>query len=158
MELRLYNSVAEVNVLNKSSYLTLVTTLTGTLREGTDLINPTIRVELATLPTFNYVHIPEFNRYYFVQGITSVRNKIWDITLHVDVLMTYRTQILSLTAEVDRNEFDFDLLIEDGLRGFESNYDLQIVEPIDAEMRFDIPTNIDEIYDDKRFTMSILRG
>ena len=141
MELRLYNSVAEVNVLNKSSYLTLVTTLTGTLREGTDLINPTIRVELATLPTFNYVHIPEFNRYYFVRGITSVRNKIWDITLHVDVLMTYRTQILSLTAEVDRNEFDYDLLLEDIDRTNENVYDVDIIERTGDDGLYDIPTN-----------------
>ena len=128
MTIQLFNSTAELNVLNKSSYLTLVTTLTGTLREGCNVTDPSITIELNSLPNFNYVYIPELNRYYFVKDIDNLRNKLWTIRLHVDVLMTYKTQILQLEAEVDRNEFDYNLLLEDRQRSEEIIHNIDILD------------------------------
>ena len=48
-------------MLDKSGYLTQVSTLTGSLRSGTDLVDPEIVVELATLPSFNYVYIMDYS-------------------------------------------------------------------------------------------------
>lgn len=128
MTILLYNSTAELNVLNKSGNLTLVTTLTGTLREGCNVRDPQILVELNSIPNFNYAYIPELSRYYFVRDIDNVNNKLWILKLHVDVLMTYRTQILQLKAEVDRNEYNFDLLLTDANRVNDITYGVEILE------------------------------
>lgn len=141
MTIVLYNSTAEIDMLDKSGYLTQVSTLTGTLRSGTDLVDPEIVVELDTLPSFNYVYITEFNRYYFVEGIASVANKLWSIKLHCDVLYSHRTQILELECEIDRNEFDFDLLLEDRERVSEAKYDVDIIEAQDDDNIYDLPTD-----------------
>ena len=141
MTILLYNSTAELNVLNKSGNLTLVTTLTGTLREGCNVRDPQILVELNSIPNFNYAYIPELSRYYFVRDIDNVNNKLWILKLHVDVLMTYRTQILQLKAEVDRNEFDYDLLLDDGRRVNDAIYDVEITELEGQDTLFDIPTD-----------------
>ena len=55
----------------------------------------------------NYVHIPEFNRYYFINDIVSLRQNLWQITLSVDVLMSYKDQILETNAFVARNQNEF---------------------------------------------------
>lgn len=140
MTILLYNSTAELNVLNKSGNLTLVTTLTGTLREGCNVRDPQILVELNSIPNFNYAYIPELSRYYFVRDIDNVNNKLWILKLHVDVLMTYRTNILQLKAEVARNEFDYDLLLEDSERVYESLYDVDIIEATNDDHIYSIPT------------------
>lgn len=145
MTIILYNSTAEINTLNKSSYLTQVATLTGTLRDGCNIVDPQILVELQSLPTFNYVYIPELNRYYFVKSIDNYNNKLWVLYLHVDVLMTYKTQILNLKAEVDRNEFDYDLLLEDTNRQTESKYNVTITEASDSVPFYNIPTTTSEL-------------
>lgn len=56
----------------------------------------------------NYVYIPDFNRYYFINDITSVRQNLWRLSLHVDVLMSYKKEIQNNYAFVSRNEFDYD--------------------------------------------------
>ena len=55
----------------------------------------------------NYVYIPEFNRYYFINDITSIRQNLWQITLSVDVLMSYKDQILATNAFVARNQNEY---------------------------------------------------
>lgn len=154
MTIVLYNSTAETDMLDKSGYLTQVSTLTGNLRSGTDLVDPEIVVELDTLPSFNYVYITEFNRYYFVTDIGSVANKLWNIKLHCDVLYSHRTKILELECEVERNEYDYDLMLKDDKRTLESAYDLEIIENSRVGLEFDLPTTYPT--DDYRYLIRVL--
>ena len=55
----------------------------------------------------NYAYIPEFNRYYFINDIISIRQNLWQISLSVDVLMSYKNQILETKAFVARNQNEF---------------------------------------------------
>ena len=96
MTMNLYQNTADKYVLDKSSYLTSIDTLTGTLRDRCDIISPTIIIERDALPNFNYVYIPTFNRYYYLNGIVSVRKNLWEISLTLDERMTYKTDILAL--------------------------------------------------------------
>ena len=66
----------------------------------------------------NYAYIPEFNRYYFINDIISVRKNIWQIELHVDVLMSYKEYFLKLNAFISRNEFNYVMDAVDELRDF----------------------------------------
>lgn len=106
-DLNLYQNTAEPNRVDKTSYLTAVDTLSGTLREECSVINPSITIMRTTLPTFNYVYISAFNRYYFVTGVTAIRMNLWRIDLNVDVLMTYKSGILDLSAVIGRQEFSY---------------------------------------------------
>lgn len=78
--------------------------------------------------TANYVYIPDFNRYYFINDIISVRNNLWRINMHVDVLMSYQKQIKNLNAFVNRNEFEFDVKVKDDLVSY--YYDKEVTETI----------------------------
>lgn len=104
INIQLYQCTAERNRVNKTDYMKLVGSIFGVLRDEASITSPDILVEGKTLPTFNYVYIREFNRYYYVTELTSVRSNLWDIALDVDVLMTYNTAIRQCTAYVDRNE------------------------------------------------------
>lgn len=126
--LNLYNNTADSERVDKTQYITNVGTLTGVLREQTSITNIQIVIEYNSIPTFNYVHIPLFNRYYFVDDIVSVYNNLWEITLSVDVLMSYKNAIKNLYAFVDRNEFINNSNIIDEKRVIEQGYDVEDIE------------------------------
>lgn len=113
INIQLFQCTAERNRVNKTDYMKLVGSLFGTLREEASITSPDILVEGKTLPIFNYVYIREFNRYYYVTELSSVRANLWDIALDVDVLMTYNTAIRGCTAYVDRNENNYNKKIID---------------------------------------------
>ena len=113
MELRLYKNISEQNKINKTLKNELV--LTGTLRETTSVIKPSITIELSNPTTYNYVYIPQFKRYYYINNIISQRHNIWTLELNVDVLMSYKNDILDLSCVIDKQENQVDSnLINDG--------------------------------------------
>lgn len=113
MELRLYKNISEQNKINKTLKNELV--LTGTLRETTSVIKPSITIELSNPTTYNYVYIPQFKRYYYINNIISQRHNIWTLELNVDVLMSYKNDILDLRCVIDKQENQVDSnLINDG--------------------------------------------
>lgn len=111
--LTLYKNTAENNRIDKTNYLTSVGEITGYLRNETNIINPSIVIEYAGVIDFNYVYISTFNRYYFVNNITSVRTNLWRLDMSCDVLMTYKETILNYECYVSRNENDYNEDIED---------------------------------------------
>lgn len=114
-DITLYNNTSENNRLTKN--ITEVTTLTGELRNETSILRPSIKVEMAAgsfPPSVNYMYIAEFGRYYFIDDVQSVRNNVTIISGHVDVLMTYNSQIRNCTAIIRRQENDWNLYINDG--------------------------------------------
>lgn len=115
MTITLFRNISEYNAVNKS--ITELTTLTGTLREESSIIDPVITISDidSYVGSMNYAYIPEFNRYYFITNIESVRNNLWRVSFHVDVLYTYRAQIKSNSAIIERNENEYDLKLNDGL-------------------------------------------
>lgn len=127
-DLNLYQNTAEANRVDKSSYLTAVGTLSGVLRDECSVLNPTITIEYTQVPNFNYVYIPIFGRYYFVDNIVSVRKNIWRLSLRCDVLMTYRTGIDGLSAVIARQEFDYNPELVDNLLPVEKEMDVSVVE------------------------------
>lgn len=66
----------------------------------------------------NYARIADFNRYYFITDIISIRRNIWQIELSCDVLMSYKDDFLKLKAFIGRNEFNYVMDAVDELRDF----------------------------------------
>lgn len=114
MELNLYTNNSADNVVTKS--ITLLTSMTGTLRENCSIVDPVITVENinnAIAAVCNYAFIPQFARYYFVRNIT-LSGKLWIISMHVDVLASFQTPLKSLDAVIARNENRYNLYLQDG--------------------------------------------
>ena len=113
MNLTLYKNLSEKNKIGKVLHNEL--SLNGNLREESSIINPTILVEHSNLSVYNYAYIPEFKRYYFVSEMSSVRNGLWRVSLSVDVLESYKTDILNLSCIVDKQQNQsYNNYIDDG--------------------------------------------
>ena len=105
MDIVLYNNSSEKNKINKS--LTLVETLTGSIKENSSITHPSILIEYSDPTNFNYVYIAAFGRYYFVNDVIVERTNLLRINLTVDVLESFKTGILAQNVIIDKNELDF---------------------------------------------------
>lgn len=113
MEITLYVNNSEVNRIGKN--LTNAFTLSGTLREQTNVIQPDILITMGNPTEYNYAYIPLFKRYYFIKDITSVRNGLWRLHLTVDTLETYKNEILNCSCILDNtNETGLDNYLTGG--------------------------------------------
>lgn len=68
------------------------------LKGGADLINPVFTMQFSGTP--NYSMMEYEGRYYFITGIRSIRQDLWEISGHVDVLATYASNIRNTSAYV----------------------------------------------------------
>lgn len=115
MELILYQCEDDKRQLTKTLSNSL--DLTGVLRDQSKIVSPEILIQESPLG-YNYVYIPEFNRYYFINEITAYRNQAWIISLKVDVLMSFRTDILAMSGLVSQ--------LADGSEYFEKSVDMDV--------------------------------
>lgn len=91
MNLSLFVNNSEKNKLDKS--LSSELKFNGKLREESSVVNPSIMIQATNPSSYNYAYIPEFNRYYFITDMVSIRTGIWEISMHVDVLMSFKDGI-----------------------------------------------------------------
>lgn len=99
VELRLYTSKSDPKTLGKT--LVVREVLPIVLKASTNIYTP--RIVLATgtgldLKQVNYAEIPELGRFYFVDDFEQVANELVELSLRVDVLETFKDEIL--TSEV----------------------------------------------------------
>lgn len=111
MTIKLYNNTSERNKIVKT--LSLVETLTGSVRDKTDIINPVIMIERTNPTGFNYAEITEFGRYYFVNDVTVERTGLIVLSLSIDVLKSYATSIKSQKIIVDKSTTDYNNYLPD---------------------------------------------
>ena len=85
---------------NSTKQLTMSATHDCTFKNGCSMLNPTLLLELSssTFPTYTAFKIED--RYYKVTDIRSIRNNLFEIDGVIDVLATYKTDILATTAYV----------------------------------------------------------
>lgn len=96
---------------------TTVDTLTGTMRNETSITDPVIRCEFSgTVPKFNYFYIPQFYRYYFLKDFRLLRDNIYEMTGHCDVLTTALKldNLTGCSGIVKKQETNNNLLLNDG--------------------------------------------
>lgn len=83
------------------------TDLSVSLKNGCDLLAPTFYLDYNQVPTWSMMRFA--GRYYFITGITSLRQDYWQIDAEVDVLATYKAQIRAtrpfvLYADINNTE------------------------------------------------------
>lgn len=120
IDIKLYRNNSEANRVSKS--ITLIKEMSGTLREDTSILNPTLNIECDdSILNANYLYIPKFCRYYFITDIKSISNGIWRISADVDTLMSFSDYIYNQTGFVERQENYYNNLINDPLRDYQIN-------------------------------------
>lgn len=112
MVAKIYKTKSAPNVVNKT--LTEVVAFDEVIfKEDTSLLNPTIIINgvsnassytIADIGTSNYFFIPKVNRYYFITDITMMSGGRVAITGKVDVLMSFKSDILGSTQLIVRQE------------------------------------------------------
>lgn len=112
IELMLNNS--EPNRINKD--LDVILSIQGTLKNDTSIIDPIISIEcsMSDVCNANYMHIAAFNRYYFIQNIRSLSTNLIEFSCHVDVLMSFHSEILANSAIIRKQQNDWNLYLNDG--------------------------------------------
>ena len=111
MDIKIYNNTSEKVKVGKT--LINVRDISGELKEACDIINPVIIISGENLSSYNYLYIPVFNRYYFITDIKVIRNNLWEISCHCDVLETYKNEIKIQKAIVARQENKYNLYLND---------------------------------------------
>lgn len=127
MNILLYKTIAEKNVLNKT--LESEISLDCILKQPTNILNPIIEIKTdVNLSDYNYVYIPDFKRYYYISNMTVSTPVIWTLSLNVDVLKSYASQILNSEQTVTRSAELYNLYLSDPNRLTQANNNLQIKE------------------------------
>ena len=75
------------------------------LKDDCSILNP--RLDIFTdsdITDKNYMYIPAFGRYYFIDDIVSTNNGYWTISAHVDVLETFADSIKENNAIINKQE------------------------------------------------------
>lgn len=184
MDIILYNNSAEKIRVDKTEFLNGILTLTGTLRNACSIIKPSIIIDVKAkvkvwdddsnnviddssiytvydyMDKFlgcNYVHIPEFNRYYFVDNITSLNQNLWQIDLTVDTLMSFKDDIYSLSGIVSRNEFLFNKLLKDEKISYQYNKNIELID-VDDITTYHIEFGKNLAYDSYNAILCCLRN
>ena len=83
------------------------------LKNGCSIENPIIQITAPSLVGINYMRIQAFGRYYYINDIVSLRNNMWEISAHVDVLMSYANEIKACQATFKRQENLFNMYLDD---------------------------------------------
>ena len=100
MKVTFYYNQSDSRVINKT--LTEGSTLSGELKSESSVMTPEILFDNDEVLRYNYCYIHEFQRYYSIENVTSVRTGLWNVSMSCDVLMSFRGDILNLRAVVSK--------------------------------------------------------
>lgn len=104
MLLILYRTESGANVINKT--LEDAVNIEITVRNDFDIINPQLKlskIDGVNFQNYNYCHIPELNRYYFINSVLAVNAEIFNFECECDVLESYKDDILLSNARFNRS-------------------------------------------------------
>ena len=102
MNIKLCVNNSEKNKISKD--ITEGITVSGTLRNASNVVTPTIMLNIDNPTIYNYAYISDFHRYYFITEYVSVRTGLWQLNLKSDVLMSFKDSILASRVLVNKSE------------------------------------------------------
>ena len=112
LSVQLMTNNSPVNKIGKN--LTQGNSFSCRLKDDVSVLDPVIIIQTdVNIYNYNYMYIQEFGRYYFIKDIKSINNNIWSVSAHVDVLETYKTQILENQAVIRRQKNLYNLYLDD---------------------------------------------
>ena len=93
MKVNFYNTQSNENVINKN--LKLISSRDIVFRMAINEKTPILILHHSTIDGVNYVGIPDFKRYYFIEHIEPCNNTLSRVYLNTDLLMTYQDEIIN---------------------------------------------------------------
>lgn len=102
MKVEFYTTTDNARTVNKT--LQLNKTIDIIFRQAVDEQDPLIILNKINIAGSNYVHIPDFNRYYFISKIENYTASLVRIYLTTDLLMTYKDIILNSPVQITATE------------------------------------------------------
>lgn len=99
--LKLYKNSSENNDVSKT--LTDEHKVTGYSRVIVDMLNPVIELAGIEVNRYNYCQVQELNRYYYIENINISPNGVYRLSMRIDVLMTYRDDIMASHGLITKN-------------------------------------------------------
>lgn len=115
MNVTLCQNLSENNIINKS--IQDVDSIPCSIKGPISVENPVLLLDYdSDLQDINYVKIPEFARCYFITDIVNLTGHRYQITCKSDVLESFKQDILSLNAIIDKQQeiTQSNLFIDDG--------------------------------------------
>lgn len=117
MTINLYAIAEDPRTMPKT--LPTPVTMTGRFRdEQVNVMQPAILMTGAPSQAYNYAYLPDFNRYYFVDPPITERTGLVRLQLHVDVLQTYYSSIMTAPVILDRASEGYDAFVPDPRRAW----------------------------------------
>lgn len=108
----LYTNDSDNNVVYKS--LTNARPYDVIVKTPSNVITPIITITTNdNISQFNYGYMPDFGRYYYITSIKPIVNGVWEISLKVDVLMTYKNQMGNFEVIIERSASSFTPYLND---------------------------------------------
>ena len=93
MKVNFYNNQSNENVINKK--LKLISSRDIIFRMAINEKTPMLILHRSTIDGVNYVGIPDFKRYYFIEHVEPYNNVLSRVYLNTDLLMTYQDEIIN---------------------------------------------------------------
>lgn len=103
MQLNLHTTTDADNVINKT--LSAPTSLNINLKRDVNIISPVLILrdtDTVLIKNFNYCHIPDLGRYYFIRDVVNISANLWQVICECDVVETYKTEILNSNSRFRR--------------------------------------------------------
>ena len=110
MDVYIYKNSDDKRVLNKT--MDTQRSVTADIKGTCSITAPNLILSYQGVD-FNYIYVPAWSRYYFVTDITVTTGGRVEVRCKVDVLMSYRDDILNTSAHIIRSETKPQLTISD---------------------------------------------
>ena len=128
MTIKTYRFLGDSRKVDKT--ITSVSTYSNAVIVGDMSIHtPTISLQLDSFTdviNFNYIYIPELRRYYYVVDSTIREDGFVQLQCKVDVLKSFKNDILASTQYIDRQQNKCTYQLPDGMYNIKSNRNLTI--------------------------------
>ena len=128
MTIKTYRFLGDSRKVDKT--ITSVSTYSNAAIVGDMSIHtPTISLQLDSFTdviNFNYIYIPELRRYYYVVDSTIREDGFVQLQCKVDVLKSFKNDILASTQYIDRQQNKCTYQLPDGMYNIKSNRNLTI--------------------------------
>lgn len=136
---------SDMDVIGKSWDEEHTLTVEGKLLFDQDMLTPKFVLQADTL-AYNYCYIPDFGRFYYVTKQLIKTGSLTEIHLQCDVLQSWKTQILSNKAVIERSadNDNVNMYFSDNMYWTQANKEVKTVPFTKAngdELVFEIPSD-----------------
>lgn len=102
MKVNFYNNQSNENVINKN--LKLISSRDIIFRMAINEKTPMMILHHSTIEGVNYVGIPDFKRYYYIEHVEPYNSTLSRVYLNTDLLMTYQDEIINKQVLITATE------------------------------------------------------